>query len=190
MTTRTFIALELNTDQQQFLSMIIRQGQQLLPDLRWVEPDGIHLTLAFLGELNDQQLAQAIAAAQDAATLTDPFAYTLSSTGIFGPPRQPRVLWMGISEPTGLLQKAHQTLKLALEQHHFTTEKRPFSPHLTLARIKAPLSQEQLQLLQQFLSRYQYSSPLYRVTHLYIMKSELTQSGAHYSCLQTCPFNR
>jgi RNA 2',3'-cyclic 3'-phosphodiesterase len=188
MTTRTFIALELNTDQQRFLSTIIRQGQQLLPALRWVDPDGIHLTLAFLGELDDQQLDRAIAAAHAAAALSNPFTYALSSTGIFGPPRQPRVLYMGISEPSGLLNQVHQTVKLALEERHFTTEKRPFSPHLTLARIKSPLSQEQLQLLQQFISRYQFSSPLYRVTHLYVMKSELTQNGARYTCLQACPF--
>jgi RNA 2',3'-cyclic 3'-phosphodiesterase len=188
--TRTFIALELDTTQQQFLGNIIRQGKQLLPDLRWVDPESIHLTLAFLGELNDQQLEKAIAAAQYAASISNPFAYRLSGLGTFGPPRQPRVLWMGVSEPSGALDVVYRALSLALEQRSFPTEKRPFSPHLTLARIKSPLTPEQLQLLQQLLSRYQFASPAYKVTHLYVMKSELFRSGAQYTCLQACPFQK
>ncbi|HEU5383918.1 MAG TPA: RNA 2',3'-cyclic phosphodiesterase [Ktedonobacteraceae bacterium] len=186
--TRTFIALELDASQQRFLGNIIRQGKQILPDLRWVDPQGVHLTLAFLGELDDMQLAKARAATQYAATQANPFTYRLSGLGTFGPPRSPRVLWMGISEPSAMLNGVHRALTLALEEQGFTTEKRPFSPHLTLARIKTPLNTEQLQLLQQLLSRYQFASPDYHVTHLYLMKSELAPTGARYSCLQACPF--
>lgn len=188
--TRTFIALELDTSQQRFLGNIIRQGQQLLPDLRWVDPTGVHLTLAFLGELDDAQLVKALEATRYAAARSNAFAYRLSGLGTFGPPRHPRVLWMGISEPSGMLDITHRALALALEQQGFTIEKRPFSPHLTLARIKTPLNTEQLQLLQQLLSRYQFASPNYRVTHLSVMKSELSSSGARYSCLNVCPFQQ
>jgi 2'-5' RNA ligase len=190
MTTRTFIALELDIAQQHFLENIIRQGKHLLPDLRWVEAASIHLTLAFLGELTDAQLAQAHEAAAYAARITQPFAYRLSGLGTFGLPRQPRVLWMGISEPSGSLHIVHQALTLALEQREFVTDKRPFSPHLTLARIRAPLTPEQVKILQQLLARYQFASPSYRVTHLYVMKSELTRSGARYTCLQAIPFQK
>lgn len=188
--TRTFIALELDAAQQRFLDTIIRQGRHLLPDLRWVDSTGIHLTLAFLGELNDAQLVQANEAAAYAAGLYRPFTYHLAGLGTFGPPRQPRVLWMGVSAPSGMLHAAQQALALALEQRGFAIEKRPFSPHLTLARIKAPLTPEQVQILQQLLSRYQFESPGYRVTHFYTMKSELTNSGARYTCLQASPFQK
>ncbi len=186
--TRTFIALELDSSQQHFLGNVIRQGKLLLPDLRWVDPAGIHLTLAFLGELSDDQLEKAMAAAQYAATTSNPFAYRLSGLGTFGPARQPRVLWMGVSEPSGALHLVHRALALALEQQGFPPEQRPFSPHLTLARIKSPLSPEQLQLLQQLLSRYQFSSAAQRVTHLSVMKSELARSGARYTCLREYTF--
>lgn len=185
--TRTFIALEMDVEQQRFLDRIIRQGKHLLPDLRWVEAEGIHLTLAFLGELDDAQLAKANAAATEAATLTQSFTYQLSGLGTFGPPRQPRVLWMGISEVAGILQALHRALALALEQQGFVTEKRPFAPHLTLARIKSPLTPEQAQILQQIIARSQIQSPAYRVAHLYTMKSELTPAGARYTCLQASP---
>ncbi len=188
--TRTFIALELDSSQQHFLGNIIRQGKLLLPDLRWVEPMGIHLTLAFLGELSDSQLEKAVAAAQYAATASRPFAYRLSGLGTFGPARQPRVLWMGVSEPSGALHLVHRALALALEQQGFPPEQRPFSPHLTLARMKSPLTSEQLQLLQQLLSRYQFSTSTYRAIHLSIMKSVLASSGARYTCLQECAFGK
>lgn len=188
--TRTFIALELDTSQQQFLGNIIRQGKQLLPDLRWVDPGGIHLTLAFLGELDEAQLEKAKIAARSAAQRSLSFVYRLSGLGTFGPVRQPRVLWMGVSEPSGKLTQIHQALAQALEQQGFITEKRPFSPHLTLARIKSPLSSEQVQLLQQLLSRYQVASPAYAVMHLYVMKSELTHANARYTCLEACPFQK
>ena len=188
--TRTFIALELDALQQQFLGNIIRQGRQLLPDLGWVDPAGIHLTLAFLGELDDPALAKASVAAAYAAAQSNPFSYRLSGLGTFGPARYPRVLWMGVSESSGMLDVVQRALSLALEREGFAAEKRPFSPHLTLARIKTPLNPEQLQLLQQLLSHYQFASPNYRVTHLYVMKSELAHSGARYSCLQACPFQK
>lgn len=185
--TRTFIALEQDDEQQRFLATIIRQGQRLLPELRWVDPASIHLTLAFLGELADAQLELASEATVYAAASSQPFSYYLSGLGTFGPPRQPRVLWMGISEPSGALHAVHQALVLALEQRGFATEKRPFSPHLTLARINAPLVPEQVQILQQLLSDHQNASPAYRVAHLAVMKSELARSGARYTCLQASP---
>lgn len=188
--TRTFIALELDTAQQNFLGNIIRQGKLHLPDLHWVDPTAIHLTLAFLGELNDEEVAKAIAAAQYAATSVNPFAYRLSGLGTFGQPRQPRVLWMGVSEASGSLEIVYQALNLALEQRDFATEKRPFSPHLTLARIKSYLNPTQIHALQQLLSHYQFASPTYKVTHLSVMKSELARSGARYTCLQECAFGK
>lgn len=188
-TTRTFIALELDTSQQLFLERIISQGRSLLPDLRWVDPSGIHLTLAFLGELRAAQLEKALLAARSAAHESRPFIYRLSGLGTFGPPRQPRVLWMGVSEPSGMLESVYRTVARTLEQQGFPVEKRPFSPHLTLARIKSPLTTEQLQLLQQLLSRYQITSPDYPVEHIYVMKSELLRSGARYTCLEACPFS-
>ena len=188
--TRTFIALELDTSQQHFRGNLIRQGKEALPELRWVNPVGIHLTVAFLGELSDQQLAKASLAAQSAAATVDPFLYRFSGLGTFGSPHQPRVLWMGISESSGVLIHVYQILTLALEQQGFTTEKRPFSPHLTLARMKSPLRSEQFQLLQQLLSYNTDASPAYRATHLCVMKSEFAHSGAHYTCLQICPLKK
>lgn len=183
--TRTFIALELGGPQRHFLGTIIRQGRQMLPALRWVDPAGIHLTLAFLGELDDSQLARAMLATRSTAGQCTPLMYRLCALGTFGPARQPRVLWAGVSEPSGALHRLQQRLAQALEQQGFPREERPFSPHLTLARITFALPPVQLQALQELLSRYQLSTLESHVSHLSLMKSELSRSGARYTCIQT-----
>ncbi|HZR41942.1 MAG TPA: RNA 2',3'-cyclic phosphodiesterase, partial [Ktedonobacteraceae bacterium] len=84
--TRTFIALEMNDALQRHLAGVIRQVAQALPGIRWVDPAGIHLTLAFLGELTDEQLAEANEATEAAAQRVRAFSYRLSRLGIFGSP--------------------------------------------------------------------------------------------------------
>ncbi|HEX4206497.1 MAG TPA: RNA 2',3'-cyclic phosphodiesterase [Ktedonobacteraceae bacterium] len=185
--TRTFIALEMNEALQRHLDGVIRQVARALPAIRWVDPAGIHLTLAFLGELTDGELGGVKHAVAAAAKQAQPFSYRLSRLGTFGSTRQPRVVWMGIEESSGALQRVHHVLNRELTNRGFAVDKRPFSPHLTLARIKAPLQPEALQQLQQLISGPQHglvSSTSYHVQHIDVMKSELQPSGACYSCLQ------
>lgn len=187
--TRTFIALELDESLQRYLGEIIRRMAHDLPGPRWVDPAGIHLTLAFLGELNDQQLAEATHAAELSARLIPSFQYRLSRPGFFGSPRQPRVIWIGVEEPSGNLQLLHQQLSLELTQRGFEIDTRPFSPHLTLARIKAPLKSEEQQRLLRLLAEQDRlpHSPLVRVRYLSVMKSELLRTGARYTALRDIP---
>jgi 2'-5' RNA ligase len=188
--TRTFIALELNEAVQRHLSEIIREMAQALPNLRWVDPAGIHLTLAFLGELDDEQLAHAIVATEAAAKQAQPFSYRLTHPGFFGSPRFPRVIWMGIEEPSSKLNQLHRVLNQELEQRGFEVDKRPFSPHLTLARVKAPLTSDEQQRLQHLLANQKLvpPSPFHRVNALAVMKSELSRSGAKYTPMKEVPF--
>ena len=189
MLTRTFIALEMNNVQQGQLAELIRQLALLMPGVRWVDPAGIHLTLAFLGELDDEQLADAIQVAELAASQCSAFSYRLSRLGIFGAPEQPRVIWMGINEPSGSLQRLQRTLSRELARRSFELDKRGFSPHLTLARVKAPLTSDEQQHLQRLLAGQQaglVSAQSYQVNALYVMKSELFRTGASYTCLRVC----
>ncbi len=196
--TRTFIALELNEALQRFLGEIISQISPELPDLRWVDPQGIHITLAFLGELSDEQLVKAIDATKEAAHKATPFEYRLTGLGIFGSPQQPHVIWMGVEDlPSGKvqgspLQQVHRVLSRELELRGFEVEKRPFSPHLTLARLKQQLTPDAHQRLQRILhSRLAgSSSAIYPVNTLCVMKSELTRVGAKYTCLKECSFSK
>ena len=190
--TRTFIALEFDEALRRYLDELMHRMARDLPSLRWVDPAGIHLTLAFLGELTDEQLAKALQASEGAAQQVAPFTLRLSHPGIFGSPRQPRVIWMGIEEPSGRLIQLHRVLNRELEQHSFEVENRSFAPHLTLSRIKAPLSSQEQQRLQRLLADTQIaaSAPTQQVNSISVMKSELSRAGAKYTCLQSYPLGK
>lgn len=193
--TRTFIALDMHASLQRALGQLIERFAAALPNLRWVDPAGIHVTLAFLGELDDDRLALAKEAAQTAAQDFPAFDYHLTAPGIFGSPQQPRVVWMGLEDRPlaqlhgSPLQRLHSILNRELERRGFETEKRPFSPHLTLARVKHPLTPAEQQTLQRLLHSKQDSanSTFYRATSLNVMKSELFRTGASYSVLASSP---
>ena len=188
--TRTFIALEMNEHLQSHLAAVIRQLASALPRLNWVDPSGIHLTLAFLGDLDDARLEQAMQVTASAVQQVRPFSYRLSRVGTFGSSRQPRVVWMGIEEKSGVLSRLHYLLNQELERRDFVTDSRPFSPHLTLARIKNPLAPDELERLHTLLAGKQQdlvSANEYAVQHVNVMKSKLLRSGAIYTCLDTYP---
>jgi 2'-5' RNA ligase len=185
--TRTFIALEMNESLHNHLEEVIDRVAQGLRNARVVNPAGIHLTLAFLGELNDVQLTEAMQATEIAAQQVSPFTYRLTRPGIFGSVSHPRVLWMGIDQPSGSLARLHRILNQELEQRGFEIDKRPFSPHLTLARFKQPLTRDEQQSLLRLLAGEQRGNIVVQsctAEHVSVMKSELSRKGAQYTCLR------
>ncbi len=179
----------MNNALQCHLADVIGQMAQALPEIRWVNPSSIHLTLAFLGELTDEQLAEAIQVAEVVSQRIQPFSYRLSHLGTFGSPRFPRVIWMGIEEPSGFLAFVHSMLNRQLQRRGFEVDTRPFSPHLTLARLKSPLSTQEQQKLQSLLTNKPQSlvsTDSYAAQHLDVMKSELLRTGVRYTCLRSC----
>ncbi len=184
--TRTFIALALDESLHRYLDGIIHRMARDLPGLRWVDPRGIHLTLAFLGELNDQQVFEAINATELVAKTASPFDYRLSHLGIFGMPDRPRVIWIGVDESSGRLIHLHWKLNQELARRGFAIDTRPFSPHLTLSRVKSSLKAEEQQRLQRLLAGKDFplSSTVCHVQHISVMKSELSRTGASYTCLR------
>ncbi len=187
--TRTFIALELSESLQRSLGEMIRRMALELPGLRWVDPARIHLTLSFLGELTNEQLALAMEATELAVQKVSPFSYRLSQAGMFGSPRQPRVLWVGVEEPSGNLQRLHRILNQELERRGFEIDTRPFSPHFTLSRIKTQLTTDELQRLHRLLREpsLAHTAPQYHVQQLSVMKSELARAGAIYTRMREFP---
>ncbi len=140
--------------------------------------------------MDDLRLEQAKEATAIASQQVSSFSYRLTRVGTFGSSRQPRVVWMGIEEQSGVLSRLHRILNQELEQRGFATDSRPFSPHFTLARIKNPLAPEELEHLHALLAGKQYnlvSANKYPVQFINVMKSELLRSGAKYTCLKAYP---
>jgi RNA 2',3'-cyclic 3'-phosphodiesterase len=184
--TRTFIAIELNDAVRLALERQISVLATALPGVRFVDPAGLHLTLAFLGELDDAQVDAAIAASEAAASRARPFRLRVSGLGTFGSPRDPRVIWAGVGGDLDPLRALHGYLARELEQRSFPTESRPFSPHFTLARIKQPLGPGALSRLTMLLREPVDEGGRMRVDSLSAMASELRQRGAVYTRLRAC----
>lgn len=185
-TTRTFIALELPDSVRNTLRRRIERLARMIPEIHWVDPAGLHVTLAFLGELDDAHLAAATQAAATVASIYAPFSLRLAGIGTFGSARSPRVIWVGLAGEKKQLLAVQAALADDLALRGFPREERPFSPHLTLARIKRPLTDDALATL----ARAQHEPPpdaTWRAEAIAVMKSELLRPAARYTALSRWP---
>lgn len=184
--TRTFLALELPETIKAVLRRRIERLAHALPEVRFVDVAGLHLTLAFLGELDNAHLAAATEAAEEAASAHAPITLRLARLGTFGSARSPRVIWVGLAGEVAQLGALQSTLANALAARGFPREARPFAPHLTLARIKKPLSDDLLAALAR-LQGEPAPDAAWQADALSVMKSELLRPAALYTALSRWP---
>lgn len=132
---RAFIAIDLEPELKSALEALLRRLEATRAEVRWARPGGIHLTLKFLGEIDEPQAARVMAALEGVARRHRSFGLRLEGTGAFPTERSPRVLWAGVAAEPGLAEM-QDDLERALEGLGFPRETRPFKPHLTLGRVK------------------------------------------------------
>jgi RNA 2',3'-cyclic 3'-phosphodiesterase len=186
--TRTFLALELPPAVKSALRRRIDALSRQIPDARWVNPDGLHLTLVFLGELNDERLEAATEAAATVAGEHAPFTLKLAQLGTFGAPHAPRIIWVGVAGERARLLALQAAVSDALAARGFPREERLYSPHLTLARVSRRLPDAALEAL----TRAQSEPPAnvsWRAEAISVMKSELARPAARYSALSRWPLS-
>ncbi len=136
---RAFIAIELDEPVKTALADVQRRLREAMPrdSVRWVRPGGVHLTLKFLGNVPAGQVADITRAIEAAAGQgIAPFSLTIGQLGCFPNLRRPRVVWVGVQEPTGALARLQGAVEKHIAPLGYPTEKRPFSPHLTLGRTQ------------------------------------------------------
>jgi RNA 2',3'-cyclic 3'-phosphodiesterase len=185
--TRTFIAVALSPEAREALRREIASLAGALPSVRWVNVTSLHLTLAFLGDLEDERLAAAYEATQAAARQGAPFQLAFDRLGIFGPAHAPRVIWAGVSGDVASLRRVQGALAGDLDQRGFPPQEHPFSPHLTLARIKDRLPTPEGTALQQRANTPLTHTATWTVTTLDVMKSEVARPAARYTTLASYP---
>lgn len=126
---RLFIAVDLPERVRRRLASLVGTA---VAGVRPVRAEQIHLTLHFLGDADDAAVARLAAALPLARQ--EPFTIDLTGTGVFPPRGRPTVLWAGVS-PSDPLQQLHGNVAAVVEACGFTTESRPWTPHVTLARL-------------------------------------------------------
>jgi 2'-5' RNA ligase len=189
-TYRTFIAVELDEELRDNLGRLQdRLADQVAPrSVRWVRPEGIHLTLKFLGDTTVDQVDEVKAALAQAAAGVGPFSFTVTGLGCFPNARQPRVVWVGIQELTGALVRLRDAVEDHVAPLGFPTERRRFSPHLTLGRVQRRASKSEVREIGQVVA----SSTVglvdeMTVTSVSYIRSELKPGGAVYTTLSEAP---
>jgi 2'-5' RNA ligase len=187
--TRTFIAIDLDGATRAALAQLTRRVARALPSARAVAPETLHLTLAFLGELDDSRVAEAIAATREAAAGVASFWLKSGRIGVFGPDHAPRVIWVAIGGQTGRMRALQRRLSRALEAHGFAPENKPFAPHLTLARLTAPPDETAALRLHQLRSEPPPRGESWQVEDLRVMRSDLSPTGSRYTPLAIIPLS-
>jgi 2'-5' RNA ligase len=144
-TLRTFIAIELDDKLRNSLGRLQDQlREQVVPgSVRWVRPEGIHLTLKFLGDTPLEEVEEVKVALAQAAATVGPFTFRLAGLGCFPSTRQPNVVWVGLHESSGTLTRLRDAVEADVAPLGFPTENRPFKPHLTLGRVQRTGSRRQ-----------------------------------------------
>ena len=183
---RVFIALELPAEVRAYLQELGRELAQNTPRkaVRWVGQEGMHLTLVFLGDEVTAAQIPLLAEAMDRVTaVCSPFQLQLGKLGCFPKPTAPRVIWVGVQGELSPLQQLKTGLDEALAPLGWPPERRKFSPHLTLGRVK-----EFEAMRQAFLPYGQQVRPLScGVSAVHLFHSTLTPAGAEYRLLHTSP---
>ncbi len=189
---RAFIAVDLPPDLLKKIGTIIEFFRKELPErsIKWVSVEKLHLTIKFIGELPEENLNDAKAIILDAVTNLPSFKISIQGLGMYPNKQKPRVVWLGITGKEALVE-IHHILDDALEEIGIQPERRKFSPHLTLGRIRRGTDQAIVREIGQTLSQFTVDSlGTVLVEHISLYKSKLTPQGPIYTLLQTAPLNK
>ena len=151
--------------------------------VRWVPPENVHLTLKFLGEIEEDLLPELSAAVEESVAGTDPFDMALNGFGAFPSLRRPSVVWLGI-EPNDTLSALQEKLERALEGLGFPREDRPFRPHMTLGRTRKRARPPEFGGFAEAVKRLEYRDT-FRARAVDVMRSRLMPGGALYDVLHS-----
>jgi 2'-5' RNA ligase len=182
---RSFIAIELPPPIRAELGSLeekLKGGRH--PFVKWVDPEGIHLTLKFLGGVDSNLIPDIIETMTRVAQPAAPFSLQLGGLGVFPGWQRPQVLWVGMGGEVDKLVALQRNIEVALSPLGFTPESRPFRGHLTLGRLRERASPRDKQSFGSWVQPVRFESKLsFEVKALSLMKSQLTPSGAIYTQL-------
>lgn len=184
---RAFIAIELTTFIREAIERYFQDHLKFeLPSdiVRWIPVKNIHLTLHFLGDINEEQVDAVVNIVKQVAKGTSAFDLDVRGVGCFPRPQRPRVIWLGLEQRGEQLMHLHAELKTLLSGIRMPTESRPFHPHLTLGRVKKSAKPNQIATLAQQLDLIkQPELGVFYVSTVHLIRSDLRPHGAEYSHL-------
>jgi 2'-5' RNA ligase len=179
---RTFIAIDPGKAIQDRLASLQKALAPELTQIKWVETANLHLTLLFLGEVEDRDTPEVCRVVQQSVQSHKPYALTVEALGCFPNPRRPRTLWVGVGKGAEETVRLHRTLEgPLLDLGCYRREERQFTPHVTLGRCKGDQPSEALaKLLPRHLT---WTAGETTVREVHVMSSRLMPYGPEYAVL-------
>lgn len=188
---RIFIAVDISAEAREKAARYVEVLKKEFSDLRvgWEKPEKLHLTLKFLGDVDDKLLGELNDALENSVNKLSGFKFDnvdfrleISGTGVFPNAKRPRVLWLGIKDESGVLKRMNEILETECERIGFERENRKFSPHLTIGRIREP------QISQKLAARHlqnEFEPVEFDIAEIVIYESKLQPTGSVYTKLKT-----
>ena len=189
---RAFIAVEIPPDIHKAIESKTAPLRAALDSslVRWVPSNNIHLTLKFLGDVSPANVDMLSQMLNVEVSQHQPFAIKFGGLGAFPNSRRPRVIWVGIQAPDELEALQHG-IEAAAATLGYPAEKRPFSPHLTVGRVKQNISSTGMQKIRTALEKTQVGSlGTVQVSAVHLIKSDLKPTGAVYTRLFSAPLRK
>ena len=189
---RTFIAVDFPQNMLTKINEITTYFKKETPTnaLKWVQTDNLHLTLKFIGEIKESKVGQVKETLTNALQGQNAFNIQVGCLGMYPNKNNPRVIWLGIINEKPLIHIA-KNLDQALTTLDIKPERRAFSPHLTIARVRKNTDKATAMLIGKTLSQFRVE-PLGDVTvdQVNLYQSKLTPSGPIYTILHTVCLNQ
>jgi len=184
--TRTFIAVDALDAVQAAALMAIDRLRGAAENVKWVEPDNLHWTMQFLGDLTDQEMAEVCLRTTRAAARHEAFELSARGVGAFPSIQRPRTLWLGAGQGGEHMVALHATIDDALFSLGFRRDSRAYTPHVTLGRVgpgghAGPVVTERLAKLADF------DGGVMEVAEVIVYASELSREGPTYTVLARAP---
>lgn len=186
MSLRIFLALELDDPIKKQLIRLQQRLSAVGADVRWVHNDHIHLTMKFLGEITDGMAADICRLCQNVAAEFDPFEFGVHGAGCFANHGRPRVIWVGIVDPSGSVRRLHERIEKTLAPLGLRRELRAFKPHVTLGRVRSGQNAQDLRLAVR--KDEEFEAGIQQAQEITIFSSQLSPDGPVHTIIGRADF--
>ncbi len=182
MKKRIFVAIDISDDARSKVADYIEDLRGAFSNLRvgWEKAEKLHLTLKFLGDIDSNELQNLTEAVEKTTQQLSNFSLQISQTGVFPSKRNARILWFGIDDEHGSLQKINDILETECQQKGFVKESRKFRAHLTVGRLREPNKSKEL--INTHLNKT-FAAVKFEISEIVIYESRLQKSGSIYSVI-------